>query len=239
VRGIFSAAQLRAALRPSDLHLAPTRLLAVENTHNRGGGAIWPLQQLQEVCSVAREAGIHTHLDGARLWNASAATGIATDKYAKEFDSVSVCFSKGLGAPVGSVLAGDTEFVKKARRFRTQFGGGMRQAGIIAAAALHALAHHRERLADDHTNARQLALGLSEVPGISINIDEVETNMVYFDVAQQSASQLAGRLQEMNVLVLSTGVNTVRAVTNLTVEADDITRAIDAVREVMTSVITN
>jgi len=232
-RGVFSAADVRAALRPADIHFPPTRLLAVENTHNRGGGTIWPLAQLRDVCGVAREAGVRTHLDGARLWNASVAAGIPEAEYARDFDSVSVCFSKGLGAPVGSALAGSMELVARARRFRKQFGGGMRQAGIIAAGALYALAHHRERLADDHTNAKRLARGLSGVPGIQVNRDRIETNMVYFDLEHGSATSLVEHLREAGVLVLQTGERTIRAVTSLAVDAPGITRAIDAVREGM------
>ncbi|MBN1831689.1 MAG: low-specificity L-threonine aldolase [Deltaproteobacteria bacterium] len=232
VRGIFSSADVRAALRPIDVHFPPTRLLSIENTHNRGGGSIWPLEEIQDVCSVARESGIRTHLDGARLWNASVATGIPESEYAKDFDSVSVCFSKGLGAPVGSALVGNTEFVESARRFRKQFGGGMRQAGIIASGALYALVHHRERLADDHENAKRLASGLREIPGIHVSSDTIDTNMVYFDVERRSAMQLTKLLKEMNVLVLSTGKHTIRAVTSLAVDVDDIFRTIDIVRNV-------
>ncbi len=233
VRGIFSSADVRAALRPIDIHFPPTRLLAIENTHNRGGGSIWPLEQIREVCGVARDAGLRTHLDGARLWNASAATGIPESEYARDFDSVSVCFSKGLGAPVGSALVGSTQFVESARRFRKQFGGGMRQAGIIAAGGLYALIHHRERLADDHANAKRLASGLGKIPGIHVSGDMIETNMVYFDVEHRSAMQLCNLLKEMNVLVLPTGEHTIRAVISLAVNADDIFRAIDAVRTIM------
>ena len=233
VRGVFSSADVRAALRPKDIHFPPTRLLAIENTHNRGGGSIWTLEQIQEICGVAREEGICTHLDGARLWNASVATGILESEYAKEFDSVSVCFSKGLGAPVGSALAGSAEFVERARRFRKQFGGGMRQAGIIAAGGLYALVHHRERLADDHANAKRLASGLSEIPGIHVNGNMIDTNMVYFDVEGRTAKQFADLLKEKNVLVLPTGMHTIRAVTSLAVDVDDIFQAIDAVREIM------
>jgi threonine aldolase len=234
LRGHFSADDVRAALRPGDVHFPPTRLLAVEQTHNRGGGTIWPLEQIEAVCGAAREAGMQTHLDGARLWNASAATGISESAYARDFDSVSVCFSKGLGAPVGSALAGSTEFVERARRFRKLFGGGMRQVGIIAAGAHHALAHNRERLADDHAHARKLARGLSEIPGIEIEPDEVQTNMVYFDVQGLSATQVVEALGARKVWVLATGEQTLRAVTSLAVGADDIDRVIEAVRSIMT-----
>jgi len=232
-RGVFSATDIRAALRPTDVHFPPTRLLTVENTHNRGGGAIWPCEQIEEVCSVAREAGMCTHLDGARLWNASVATGIPESEYAMHFDTVSVCFSKGLGAPVGSALAGQKELVENARRFRKQLGGGMRQAGIIAAGALHALVHQRERLADDHANAKRLAVGLSEVPGIRVNSEMVETNMVYFDLERYSAVHMVEQLRAMGVLVLQTGEQTIRAVTSLEVQTEGITKAIDAVTEIM------
>ena len=233
VRGVFSAEDVRAALRPPDVHFPRKRLLAIENTHNRGGGAIWPAAQIEEVCGVAREEQMRTHLDGARLWNASVATGIPEADYAAHFDSISVCFSKGLGAPVGSALVGSAEFVAKARRFRKQFGGGMRQSGILAAAALFAVVHHRARLADDHANAKQLAAGLGEIPGIYVSCDVIDTNMVYFDVAQLTARQLTGLLDERNVLALPTGEHTVRAVTSLAVDAGDIGQAVDAVRDIM------
>lgn len=232
-RGIFSVEDVQFALRPIDIHFPPTRLLCVENTHNRGGGAIWPLEQIQQVCRVAQNVGIQTHLDGARLWNASVATGIPESEYAKTFDSVSVCFSKGLGAPIGSVLTGTRAFVNRARRFRKQFGGGMRQVGIIAAGALYALTHHRQRLVKDHQNAQQLALGLSNVPGISVHCEHVETNMVYFDVGKISASHLAQTLQEKNVLVLPVAEHRIRAVTSLAVESNDIQKTIAAIGEIM------
>jgi len=235
VRGVFTSADVRAAFRPRDVHFPPTKLLAIENTHNRGGGSIWPLEQIQEVCGAAHEAGIRTHLDGARLWNASAATGIPESEYAGNFDSVSVCFSKGLGAPVGSALAGSSELVERARRFRKQFGGGMRQAGIIAAGALHALENHRTRLSDDHENAKRLASGLSEIPGVRVGSSMIETNMVYFDVEHLSAPELTARLKKMNVLVLPTGLHTIRAVTSLAVDTDDILQTVDAVRSIITA----
>src|ERR1044071_6348309 len=153
-RGIFTGSDVEEALRPSDPHFARTRLVCVENTHNRGGGKIWSLEQMRDVTSTARKHNLQLHLDGARLWNASEATGIAEREYAAGFDTVSVCFSKGLGAPIGSALVGSKELIERGRRFRKMIGGGMRQAGVIAAGALHALRHHRARLAEDHANAK-------------------------------------------------------------------------------------
>lgn len=233
VRGIFTADDVRAALRPPDVHAAPARLVAIENTHNRGGGAVWPLEDIAAVCRAAHEAGLTTHLDGARLWNASVATGVAESAYAQHFDSVSVCFSKGLGAPVGSALAGSAAFINRARCFRKQFGGGMRQAGIIAAGALYALEHHRARLADDHANARGLAEGLSGITGLRLDAAAVATNMVYFDVIPFPAAVLSDRLRAEGILVNPTAPYTLRAVTSLAADADDIRHALDIIRAVM------
>ena len=178
-RGVFSPDDVRAALAaPSRFSVstlaAPAKLLCVENTHNAGGGKIWSLDQIKAVTDVARERGVKTHLDGARLWNASAATGIPEKAYAQYFDSISVCFSKGLGAPVGSALCGTRDYIKRARRFKQQFGGGFRQAGIIAAGALHAVRHHRARLVEDHAHAKLLAQGIANCPGICIDPAAVE-----------------------------------------------------------------
>lgn len=231
-RGIFSAAQLEAALRPADAHFARTRLVCVENTHNRGGGKVWPLRQVEEVAAAARAHGLQLHLDGARLWNASVGTGIPERRYAEYFDTVSVCFSKGLGAPVGSALAGSRAFIERARRFRKMFGGGMRQAGIIAAGALFALRHHRERLSEDHANARALASGLAQIKWLKLNTADVETNMVRFSAPGVPARDLAGRLKERGVLVLPVDQSTLRAVTSLMVSAADIESAIRIAAEV-------
>ena len=226
VRGIFTAADVEAALRPADQHFPPTKLVCIENTHNRGGGSIWPLETIREVAEVSRRHGLRMHLDGARLWNASIATGIAERDYAEHFDSVSVCFSKGLGAPIGSALCGSREFIQRARRFRKMFGGGMRQAGIIAAGALHALEHHRARLAEDHANARTLAEGLSRLPGIELDPATVQTNLVFMRVRKLPAAALAAALEKAGVRVLALGPETIRAVTNMTVTAVDIAEAI-------------
>ncbi len=227
-RGVFTPDDLRAALRPPDQHFPRPRLVCVENTHNRGGGSLWPLETLTAVAQAARAAGLKVHLDGARLWNASVATGIPERTYAALADSVNVCFSKGLGAPVGSALAGTRDFVARARRFRKQFGGGMRQAGILAAGALHALEHHRARLADDHANARALAEGLANLSGIDIDPAHVQTNIVLIRLTRLAASTVAQRLEADGVRVLATGPQTIRAVTNLNVIRADIGPALAA-----------
>lgn len=226
VRGIFTAADLEAVLRPADQHFAPTRLVCLENTHNRGGGKIWPQELVREIGTLTRERGIRLHLDGARLWNAAVARGISERELAAEFDSVAVCFSKGLGAPVGSALCGSQEFIRRARRFRKMFGGGMRQAGILAAGALHALEHHRGRLAEDHANARALADGLSVLPGIELDPAAVETNIVIARVTTVPADRLARELDEAGLRVFTTGPDTIRAVTSLAVPAGEIQRAL-------------
>lgn len=232
-RGVFSGADVQSALRPSDQHFARTRLVCIENTHNRGGGSLWPFETLVEVVKVARSNGLAMHLDGARLWNAAVATGIAEHTFASLFDSVSVCFSKGLGAPVGSALAGTKAFVARARRFRKQFGGGMRQAGILAAAALHAIENHRVRLAEDHLHARLLAEGLADQPGLEIDPATVQTNIVMFKVTGGDAPGWATRFNAAGVRMLPTGPDTIRAVTNLNVSRADIERGLRLIRSVL------
>lgn len=233
-RGIFSGADLEAVLRPPDQHFPPTRLVCIENTHNRGGGSVWRLDQIADVAAVAKRRGLRLHMDGARLWNAAVATGVSERDLAAPFDSVSVCFSKGLGAPVGSALAGSKEFIARARRFRKQFGGGMRQAGIIAAGALYALHNHRSRLAEDHANAKRLAQGLSRLPGVAIDVESVETNIVLFRVTGSSATEFVRKLDALGVRMLATGADTIRAVTNLNVSGEDITVALEIIAAMCT-----
>lgn len=232
-RGVFTGADVEGALRPVDAHFPRTRLVCVENTHNRGGGKVWPLERIKEVEAAARKHGLHTHLDGARLWNAAVATGIAERDYAAPFDTVSVCFSKGLGAPVGSALAGPRSFIERARRFRKMLGGGMRQAGIIAAGALYALRHHRARLAEDHANAKALASGLAALEGLEGDPADVETNMARVRVLAMPAQQLVDRLKSRGVLVLAVSADTIRAVTNLMVSAEDIGKAVAAAAQAL------
>ena len=238
INGIFSAADVHKAIRkphrfmPSTV-LPPTKLLCVESTHNIAGGVIWPIEAIREVTDAARMYGLTTHLDGARLWHASVATGISEAEYASHFDSVNVCFSKGLGAPVGSALAGSSEFIARARRFKQMFGGGFRQAGIIAAGALYALEHHRERLAEDHENARAFASGLEAIPAIRIDISTVQTNIVCFHVLKMPASDFADRCYDEGLYIIPTGPDQIRAVMHIDVSQEDVNRALSIIRAVL------
>ena len=235
-RGIFTASDLQAALRPWNEHYPRTKLVCLENTHNRGGGSIFPLSEIQAIAQVCQTNDLRLHLDGARFWNACVASNTAEADYAAPFDTVSVCFSKGLGAPVGSALVGSRALIQRARRFRKMFGGGMRQAGLIAAGALYALQNHRDRLSEDHANARRLAQGLQAIDGITVNLATVETNLVYFHTpADLPARDLAQQLAAAGVGVLPTAPHTLRAVTNLMVSQADINTALEKIATVAQS----
>ncbi|HWG45542.1 MAG TPA: low-specificity L-threonine aldolase [Gemmataceae bacterium] len=229
--GILDVTQLEDKIRPEDAHLVRTRLVCLENTHNRGGGRIYPFEMIQAIHAWTRKHALILHLDGARLWNAVVATGIAAKQWAGLFDSVSVCFSKGLGAPVGSALAGSKEFVAQARRIRKLFGGGMRQAGVLASAALYALDHHIERLADDHRNAQVIARAIAATPGLRLTPADVETNLIWFQVERElgTAKEVAAALKERGVLVHAAGPQTMRACTHLDVSAAQAERAADVI----------
>jgi len=226
--GSLALAAIESAIKPDDAHYAKSRLLCLENTI---GGKVLSLAYLTEATALARRRGLATHLDGARLFNAAAALGgdvrSSARAIAAPFDSVSVCFSKGLGAPVGSVLVGSRDFIAAARRWRKMLGGGLRQAGVLAAAALHALDHHVERLADDHALARRLAAGLKGVPGLAV--DPQQTNMVFVHARGERAEGLVAHLKSRGVL--ATGLYDLRFVTHLDVDAAGVDRAIAAVRE--------
>jgi len=225
-RGLFDADDVRAAIAPADPHVAPTRVLAFENTHNASGGRVFPLESLRAATAVAREAGLALHLDGARLFNAVVATGIEAARWAAPFDTASFCLSKGLGAPVGSLVCGSQALVAEARRARKLLGGGMRQAGVLAAAGLHALDHHVERLARDHAHAARLADGLA---ALGLRVDpEPETNIVLFEATD--AARFSRALRERGLLVNPIGPGRLRAVTHLDVSADDIEEAIARVK---------
>jgi threonine aldolase len=219
---LLSLEQLQDQIRPENEHLVRTRLVCLENTHNRGAGRIHPLEQVVSICKWAHENDLKTHLDGARLFNAAVASGVSLREWSEHFDSVSVCFSKGLGAPVGSVLAGTADFIYEARRARKLFGGGMRQAGILAAAALFALDNNYERLAEDHVHAQMLADAIRKADGVRLTPDQVDTNIVIFEVAKElaTAAQFVERLEEQGVRSYAFGPQQVRLVTHLDVDRE-------------------
>ena len=225
--GVLRVDQLKNLIRPENEHMVRTQLICLENTHNRWGGRIQPQETVQEICDWAASHGLKRHLDGARLWNASVATGLSPRQLSEPFDSISVCFSKGLGAPVGSALAGDHDFIQEARRSRKLFGGGMRQVGIIAAGALHALQEHRERLAEDHDNAQRLREGCEACGPLTIRGNRVDTNIVICEVdpSYASADQLAAALEDQGVRCFAIGPQALRFVTHLDVNASQIENA--------------
>lgn len=236
--GQFDPSDVTDALRPDNIHAPHSALLVVENTHNRGGGSVWTIGRVRAVTKAARDAGLRCHLDGARLWNASVASGTPMREYAAEFDSVSCCFSKGLGAPVGSIVGADRETISRIRRHRKMLGGAMRQSGILAAACLHAMEHHVARLAQDHGNARRLAETIARVPGLSVTPGPggagPQTNIVYFDIDPGlgiDGNAFSERLREKGVLMLATAKHRLRAVTHLDVSAEDIDRAAGVIGE--------
>ncbi len=226
-RGVLSIEAVKRAIRPRSYYMPRTRLLCAENTHNRAGGTIYPFDAIKEIHDLARNEGIMLHLDGARLWNASAETGITPEEYASYFDSVSVCLSKGLGAPVGSVIAGTQEFIEQARHYRKIFGGGMRQAGILAAAGIYALDTNRDRLREDHQKAAFLARELSQAPGLSIDLDSVQTNIIIIGVEKSgnTPEQILAALRARGVLLTLGNYMGIRAVTHLDVSMDEVKEA--------------
>jgi threonine aldolase len=220
-RGMFDSAAVEGAVDSKSYHRSPSRLLLVENTTNLGGGAVWPISQLAEVADTARGLGMVCHMDGSRLMNAAVALGLPASEISAPFDSVTLCFSKGLGAPVGAALAGSQEFIDAAWRYKHIFGGAMRQSGIIAAAALYALEYHVDRLAEDHRNAKLIAQGIAGLPGIRINPENIETNIIVFEVDPEtmSAEELSRRMQERGVLFHALGKSMCRLVTHLDLTA--------------------
>jgi threonine aldolase len=224
--GTIALADIEAAIKPDDAHFARTRLIALENTW---GGTVLPLSYLEAASALARKHGLAIHLDGARLFNGAVASGVSPREITKHFDSVSVCFSKGLGTPAGSALCGSRELIARARRVRKMAGGGMRQAGVLAAAAMHALDHHVARLADDHANARRIAEGLQGLHGVSVV--PPQSNIVFVDLAADKPNDVVARLRDSGVL--ATGLYKLRLVTHLDVSADDIERAIPVLRRTL------
>jgi threonine aldolase len=226
--GVPEPEDVRAAIHRG-VHQAPTGLIALETTHNRAGGTVLPLERAQEISRLAKEEGLPLHLDGARAFNAAAALGVTIAEVCKGFDSVSICLSKGLAAPVGSILLGSRAFIDEAHRYRKMFGGGMRQAGVLAAAGIVALHTMTARLHEDHARARALAEGLAELEGISVDLKAVQTNMVYFSLNVTEAPALVRRLKERGVLANAVGPRTVRLVTHYHVTDEAIVKALRAV----------
>jgi threonine aldolase len=233
--GILDLSQLEDKIRGVNDHLVRTRLVCLESTHNRGGGRIYHLEKIQDISGWAHRHGLIMHLDGARLWNAVVATGIPAAEWSRHFDSVSVCFSKGLGAPIGSALAGTKEFVGRARRVRKLFGGGMRQAGIAAAGALYALDNHVERLAEDHRNARVIAQAISETPGLRLIPPDVETNIIFVEIEPElgTAKAVAATLKQHGILVLVDGPQLIRMCTHLDLSPAQAEQARATIRQVV------
>jgi len=233
--GTYTREEMVPSLVGASMHNPRTSLVMVENTHNHGGGVVFPLKDLGEICAEAHSRGLKAHLDGARVFNAAAALGLNVREITKHFDSVSFCLSKGLGAPVGSVLCGSRLFIEGALRFRKMFGGGMRQAGILAAAGVWALEHNVERLVEDHKQARRLAEALEELPGIEIDLRKVQTNIIIFSVKRKDldALKLTVRLKESGVLVLPLSYDQIRAVTHLDVDSRGIDQAIKVFGEIL------
>lgn len=233
--GTLDLAEIEAAIRSDNEHYPVTKLVCLENTHNFCGGRVLPVAYMDEVSDLAHARGLKLHVDGARLWNAAVALDVAPARLVQSADSVSVCLSKGLGAPVGSVVAGSAEFIQRARRNRKVAGGSMRQAGVIAAAGIVAISEMVERLADDHANAKRLAHGLAATEGIQIDVDAVETNLVFFEVVHEevNAAQLSAGLAERGVLINPAGARRLRAALNYHVTEADVETTLTAIRAVL------
>jgi threonine aldolase len=231
--GFISGAQLEGALRPLDAHFAPTRLVVIENTHNRHGGTVATVEQVEDLAAAAHRHGIKVHMDGARIFNAAVALGVPAKRLAAQVDSVSFCLSKGLSAPVGSLLCGDRDFVARAHHFRKMVGGGMRQAGVLAAAGIVALEQMVDRLADDHRLARMLAEALAKVSGLQIDMARVQTNMVRVELPGQDARAVAERMSGRGVRAIAIGPRRIRLVTNRHVMPDDVPAVVDAFRSAL------
>jgi threonine aldolase len=231
--GLFSAEELIEAIKPPQYHFPRSRLVVVENTHNRAGGRVFPQAEVVRIAEAARKHELAVHLDGARIWNASLASGLSLEKLAAPFDTLNVCFSKGLGAPVGSAFVGSREHVRAAHRFRKMLGGGMRQVGVLAAAALYALDHQRARLAEDHAAARRFAEILRGAPGVEVPAHAAETNIVSFSVTRGSAQEAVERAAERGVYLNATSRTTLRAVTHLDISAEQTVRAAEILRELV------
>jgi threonine aldolase len=234
-RGWVTLEEVKNAARHEDVHYPQTQLICLENTHNRAGGTIFPLEEIEKISQFARQGGYRIHLDGARLWNAVVETGISVNEYSKYFESISLCFSKGLGAPVGSIVAGSKDFIKEVHYYRKVYGGGMRQVGMLAAACIYALNNNLKVLKKDHERAKYFAEEMFKIPGINIDMATVQTNIVIFSVVLPGfrVNEFLFRLKENGVLMLNIGHNRVRMVCHLDLEDADIERAILVMRKLL------
>ncbi len=234
VRGIFTPEQVEPLIRPtSAYYMARTRVIEIENTHNRAGGTINPIENIKAVSELARKYNLYMHLDGARIWNASVVTNISPAEYASHFDSVSVCLSKGLGAPIGSVLLGTKDFVKEAFRIRKAWGGGMHQVGVIAAAGLFAIKNNISRLKEDHEKAKSLAYGLAKISRVSINPENVETNILMFTPKDITIEDFQLKCKDAGLLLGTGKVGEIRAVTHMDVSSEEINEAVKIIERVL------
>jgi threonine aldolase len=232
--GIFTPEQVEPIIRPTSAYYMPrTKVIEVENTHNRAGGTIWPMDNIIALKELAQKYNLKYHLDGARIWNASVATGISVKDYASHFDSVSCCLSKGLGAPVGSLIVGSKEFIQEAYRLRKAWGGGMRQVGILAAAGLYALKNNISRLADDHANAKYLAQKISELPAVEIDLKAVQTNIISFRSLKLGVEEVMHRCKQKGLLVSLGKVGWIRAVTHLEVSQQHVKMAAEILNKIL------
>lgn len=234
--GVLSPEKLDKAIRPDDYHMPRSSLLCLENTHNRHGGAVYPFEHMKDICQNARNHGLRVHLDGARIWNASVASGVSFAEYGSLFDTISVCFSKGLGAPIGSMVVGDRGVITRARRYRKIFGGGMRQVGLIAAAALFAVRNNIERMSEDHKKARVFREILTDIEGLDFLPRTLATNMCIVDISNRtsdSVSKLLDILKNNGVLLTPIGIGKIRAVTHLDVTLEEVQSAAEIVRNVL------
>jgi threonine aldolase len=231
--GVYTREQVEPIIRPSSAYYMPrTKVIEVENTHNRGGGTIWPIENIILLKNLAKKYNLFYHLDGARIWNALAATGISVKEYASHFDSISCCLSKGLGAPVGSIIAGSKDFIKEAFRVRKAWGGGMRQVGVLASAGLYALQNNIERLKEDHEKAKFLAERINSNPNLEIDMKAVQTNIILFKPKKISVDEGINRCKEQGLLVSVGKVDLIRAITHLDVDHGDIEKAAEIFQQV-------
>ena len=234
-RGAPGATRVKEAIRNEDIHFPPTSLVCLENTHNRAGGAVIPLERMEAIYRVARDHAVPVHLDGARLFNAAVAAGVPARRFAACADTVQICLSKGLAAPVGSVIAGPRSWIAQARRWRKRLGGGMRQAGIIAAPGIVALQTMVDRLAEDHANARFLAEGLAAMPGIDLNPELVETNIIVAGLKKMKAADFSRALRERGILANPFGSHQIRFTTHKDISRADLERALPEINDIMKS----